>query len=636
MDRQAARRPSQLWLTVSLMLVVLLGHSLGVGSQVVEVGEPIQLNPYCTLQMATENGKDVAIYTIVGPPEAPPGFERTVVALPEPDVEAGINILAVPAFTWVFGCSATSAAMIAGYYDRTSHSNMYVGPTNGGVMPLDNSSWGTWVDGCSATRAQCPLSATRDGLDGRTTRGHVDDYWNCSGSTATDPYVGNWTEHTWGECTADYMMTSRSELTTPIADGGTRFYYYVNNSPWSGTPSDGADGGYGLELFYESRGYTATSRYNQRIYGYGGISAGFTYTQYKAEIDAGRPVMIHVTGHTMVGIGYNDTSSDLMYIHDTWNYGTGTTHTMIWGGDYSGMTHKGVTIVTLSATASPEIDVQRSAGTSITDGGADSLGSKRMGVPATVVYTVVNNGAAALSVTGATASNLTGCSGFAVNTAMPISVAVGGGSATLSISITPNAASFGFDLDIANNDGNENPYDIAVQGDGIAPPTPPTAAVFRVDSSGNVLADQAFYGASFQADAADVAEWVLVSEPVEAGDVLELDPENPQHYRRTTGSCSSLVAGVVSTQPGVLLGSPPSPDHLSATTDYALLALIGIVPVKACDEGGPIEPGDLLVPASIPGYVRRWNPEDNGCPLVGKALAPLEQGESLISILLVR
>ncbi|MFC2108314.1 M6 family metalloprotease domain-containing protein [Candidatus Bipolaricaulota bacterium] len=173
---------------------------------------------------------------------------------------------------------------------------------------------------------------------------------------------------------------------------------------------------------------------------------------------------------------------------------------------------------------------------------------------------------------------------------------------------------------------------------------PPTAAVFRVDAAGNVLADQAFYGASFQTGAADVAEWVLVSEPVKAGDVLELDPENPQHYRKTTGSCSSLVAGVVSTDPGVVLGSSPlgfgpwTDDSRLVTEDSALLALIGIVPVKACDEGGPIEPGDLLVPASIPGYIRRWDPEhadfcDN---FVGKALEPLEIGTNQILILLMR
>ncbi|RLC96118.1 MAG: hypothetical protein DRI77_09015 [Chloroflexi bacterium] len=46
----------------------------------------------------------------------------------------------------------------------------------------------------------------------------------------------------------------------------------------------------------------------------------------------------------MVGVGYDDSSSNLMYIHDTWDY---STHTMIWGGTYSGMSHKGVTIVQL-------------------------------------------------------------------------------------------------------------------------------------------------------------------------------------------------------------------------------------------------------------------------------------------------
>ncbi|MFC2108313.1 matrixin family metalloprotease [Candidatus Bipolaricaulota bacterium] len=170
-----------------------------------------------------------------------------------------------------------------------------------------------------------------------------------------------------------------------------------------------------------------------------------------------------------------------------------------------------------------------------------------------------------------------------------------------------------------------------------------TPAVFRVDSGGNVLADGPFYGASFQTGAADVAEWVLVSEPVEPGDVLELDPDNPQHYRKTTGACSSLVAGVVSTQPGVVLGSSPldfgpgTDDSRRETEDSALLALIGIVPVKACDEGGPIEPGDLLVPASIPGYVRRWDPErDADCPFVGKALESLESGTGMIEMLLMR
>ncbi|MCK4681748.1 S8 family serine peptidase, partial [Candidatus Bipolaricaulota bacterium] len=81
-----------------------------------------------------------------------------------------------------------------------------------------------------------------------------------------------------------------------------------------------------------------------------------------------------------------------------------------------------------------------------------------------------------------------------------------------------------------------------------------TAAVFRVDKTGNVYADGAYYGTGFYTGSADVAEWVVVSEPVEPGDVLELDPENPGHYRKSRGPCSDLVAGVVSTEPGFVLG----------------------------------------------------------------------------------
>ena len=166
----------------------------------------------------------------------------------------------------------------------------------------------------------------------------------------------------------------------------------------------------------------------------------------------------------------------------------------------------------------------------------------------------------------------------------------------------------------------------------------PTPAVFRVTSDGTVLADQAFYGASFQTGAADVAEWVNVSEPVEPGDVLELDPDNPGHYRKSRGPCSDLVAGVVSTEPGFVLGSRPvTEDSGLSTPDRALLALIGIVPVKVTDEGGPIEPGDLLVCSSIPGYAMRWNlDEGTPCPLVGKALEALSDGTGRILALLVR
>jgi hypothetical protein len=163
-----------------------------------------------------------------------------------------------------------------------------------------------------------------------------------------------------------------------------------------------------------------------------------------------------------------------------------------------------------------------------------------------------------------------------------------------------------------------------------------TPAVFRVDAAGNVRADAGFYGTCYYSGSADVAEWVAVSELVEPGDVLELDPANPGLYRRAVGPCSSLVAGVVSTEPGFALGSPT---HyvLPTANAQALLALVGMVPVKACDENGPIALGDLLVPSSRPGYVMRWDSERfPTCAPVGKALQELSSGTGVILILLMR
>jgi len=158
-----------------------------------------------------------------------------------------------------------------------------------------------------------------------------------------------------------------------------------------------------------------------------------------------------------------------------------------------------------------------------------------------------------------------------------------------------------------------------------------TAALFRVErETGNVLADGSFYGASFESGSADVAEWVPVSEEVDPGDVLEIDPERPGYYRKARGPCSSLVAGVVSTEPGFVLG------HGEDTEGKVLLALMGIVPVKVTDEGGPIQPGDLLVVSSTPGYAMRWDPDSGLCGFVGKALEPWEEGEGVILVLLMR
>ncbi len=287
------------------------------------------------------NGKEIVRIIVPG---RPPAIRLSVPAfVPAPNPSAGTNSLSnVPALDWSYGCSATSAAMMFGWYDAQSYSNMYAGPTNGGLFPLNNSVWGS---------GECPLSATHMGKDGLVTRGHVDDYWISYGSTADDPYItGGWTAHANADCTADYMGTNQSAFAN--SDGSTTFYNYTNGSrlyDFSAYEPSRRDGCHGLKLFAQSRGYTVSSNYSQYIYPnpvQTTITQGFTWTDYKAEIDAGRPVLIQVEGHTMLGYGYNDDGSNTMYIHDTWDY---SAHSMVFGGSYSGMKHYGVTTLTLGS-----------------------------------------------------------------------------------------------------------------------------------------------------------------------------------------------------------------------------------------------------------------------------------------------
>ena len=272
------------------------------------------------------------------PGRRPKGVRMSAVALPEPNPAAGINVLGqVPAFDWAYGCSATSAAMMMGYYDRHDYTNMYAGPAGDGVCPLANGAAQYWPSG------ECPLSATHMGYDDRLIRGHVDDYWVGYGEFGNDPFFGKWSEHVYGDCTGDYMGTNQDYWWN--SDGSTSFWYNNDGSrlidfheydEWGYR-----DGCHGMRLFGESRGYTVVLNFNQYILGYDGLTQGFTYVEFKAEIDAGRPVLIHVSGHTMLGVGYNDASGNLIYIHDTWD---NSMHSMQWGGSYSGLEQYGVTV----------------------------------------------------------------------------------------------------------------------------------------------------------------------------------------------------------------------------------------------------------------------------------------------------
>ena len=307
-----------------------------------------QLRAYEKRRFIDEKGDEIVAVSVPGKPPANYRAPKAKIPL------TARTIANVPAYDWSFGCTATSAAMIAGYYDNIGYPNLYTGPTNGGVAPMTNSSWGSVVIN-GELRSLCPISATMNGLDGRSSRGHVDDYWIKYNNCGSDPYITNgWAQHSYDNCTGDFMKTNQSAYDN--CDGATSVYYNSAGYQYTGTNAD--DGIYGFQLFFQSRGYTVTTRYTQLIYGYNGNTRGFTFTQYKQEIDNGYPVFIQVDGHTMVGIGYDD-ATNKVYLHDTWDYGT---HEMTWGGSYSGLAQWAVSVIhlapapityTISTTASP-------------------------------------------------------------------------------------------------------------------------------------------------------------------------------------------------------------------------------------------------------------------------------------------
>ena len=146
-------------------------------------------------------------------------------------------------------------------------------------------------------------------------------------------------------------------------------------------------------------------------------------------------------------------------------------------------------------------------------------------------------------------------------------------------------------------------------------------AAFQVDNAGSAYINAGTYNTS----TIDLAEVFETSGPaLEPGDVVVIDTSNPETMTKSTRPNDSLVAGIVSTKPGVLLG---------AGSEGSEIALAGRVPTKASDENGPIEIGDLLVTSSTPGHVMKApeNPEIG--TIVGKALSALPSGTGTIIVL---
>ena len=152
--------------------------------------------------------------------------------------------------------------------------------------------------------------------------------------------------------------------------------------------------------------------------------------------------------------------------------------------------------------------------------------------------------------------------------------------------------------------------------------------VFRVQDSGDV------YATSFNTGGADFAESFSVKGGralYAAGDVLVIDDTSNRRLTRTTKPYSTLVAGIYSTQPGVL-ASPYKMDQTPASD--VPLAVVGVVPCKVTTENGDIRADDLLVTSHKEGYAMKGTDRNRMAgAIVGKALEPLTKGNGVIQVL---
>ena len=102
----------------------------------------------------------------------------------------------------------------------------------------------------------------------------------------------------------------------------------------------------------------------------------------------------------------------------------------------------------------------------------------------------------------------------------------------------------------------------------------------------------------------------IASTELEAGDVVSLASNGTGSgawLEKADRNANPAIAGVISTAPGVTLGSNLKPSLKAAQRP---LALAGRVPVKVNLEGGVITPGDLLALSDEPGIARRAQPSD--------------------------
>jgi len=197
-----------------------------------------------------------------------------------------VTLSGTPAdYDWWNGCSPTAAGMLFGYWEEHGHDAF---PGNHRNLPAT-------YPGTSTTQS-----------DYNDARGIIASWAHKQSGVSQGLTYGSYRSHA-PNCIADFLRTDNSSTSRgDMAHGLETFAAWDDRR----TPVN------------ESRRFTATTSY---------VSSGWSFANYCAEIDAGRPVHLGLSGtdskgnyvgHSVLGVGYNNTGGkqDVILL-TTWHWG---------------------------------------------------------------------------------------------------------------------------------------------------------------------------------------------------------------------------------------------------------------------------------------------------------------------------
>ena len=237
----------------------------------------------------------VALFLVVSVLEPVSAQQSTTGPIPPPGMDRGIRPIArpqviipvVPAYIWRHGCGPTAVGMVVGYWDGNGFPDL---------VPGDATTQTAAVNTMIADDSGNPDCDAADG-------DHYQDY-SCPIDTDSDTAL--WDRSQTGgahasNCVADFLETSWSSRNSRYG------------SSWD-TDVPGSFTGY---VNWKTPQYTPVAVRK--------LFDQFSWDAYKAQIDAGRPVVLLVdwngngdTDHFVTGIGYNDETTEYG-IFNTWD-----------------------------------------------------------------------------------------------------------------------------------------------------------------------------------------------------------------------------------------------------------------------------------------------------------------------------